>query len=180
MNSARNLVQVHQLRHLIVRAVRLISALKAVPALPQGFIEREEVRSGRISVRTPHRNHRHDQRNDSNRERRATQNQRRPIANLHFCEVDGGLAGGTLGAEAGDGLRWLVVKPGNPVLVWNASNLVARPDVNQNLAPDKKNSFEKIDGMVALYEATGIMLAGEAPDSGVSVYEQRGLADIAF
>lgn len=69
---------------------------------------------------------------------------------------------------------------GNPVLVWNASNLVARPDVNQNIAPDKKNSFEKIDGIVALYEAVGIMLAGEAPDSGISVYEQRGLAEIAF
>ena len=38
----------------------------------------------------------------------------------------------------------------NPVLSWMASNVVARYDANLNKAPDKKNSHEKIDGLVAL------------------------------
>jgi phage terminase large subunit-like protein len=44
---------------------------------------------------------------------------------------------------------------GDPVLAWMASNLVARKDVNSNLAPDKRNSQEKIDGMVATLMALG-------------------------
>jgi phage terminase large subunit-like protein len=42
---------------------------------------------------------------------------------------------------------------GNPVLTWNATNLVPRKDVNLNLAPDRKRSADKIDGMVALLMA---------------------------
>jgi phage terminase large subunit-like protein len=42
---------------------------------------------------------------------------------------------------------------GNPVLTWNATNLVPRRDANMNLAPDRKRSAEKIDGMVALLMA---------------------------
>jgi phage terminase large subunit-like protein len=38
----------------------------------------------------------------------------------------------------------------NPVLNWNAANLVARRDVNNNLAPDKQKSPYKIDGIVAM------------------------------
>jgi phage terminase large subunit-like protein len=38
----------------------------------------------------------------------------------------------------------------DPVLNWNASNIVARQDVNLNNAPDKKRSTEKIDDMCAL------------------------------
>lgn len=41
----------------------------------------------------------------------------------------------------------------NPVLSWMASNVVARFDPNMNMAPDKKNSEEKIDGIVALLNA---------------------------
>jgi phage terminase large subunit-like protein len=44
---------------------------------------------------------------------------------------------------------------GNPVLSWNAANLVARRDANMNMAPDKKRSADKIDGMVALLMAFG-------------------------
>lgn len=44
---------------------------------------------------------------------------------------------------------------GNPVLTWNAANLVPRRDVNMNMAPDRKRSAEKIDGMVALLMAMG-------------------------
>jgi phage terminase large subunit-like protein len=43
----------------------------------------------------------------------------------------------------------------NPVLTWNAANLVPRRDANLNMAPDKKRSAEKIDGMVALLMAFG-------------------------
>lgn len=44
---------------------------------------------------------------------------------------------------------------GNPVLTWNAANLVARRDQNMNMAPDKKRSADKIDGMAALLMAMG-------------------------
>lgn len=49
----------------------------------------------------------------------------------------------------------------NPVLNWMAANLVARRDVNLNMAPDRKNSLEKIDGMVALLMAIGRMILHE-------------------
>lgn len=39
---------------------------------------------------------------------------------------------------------------GHPVLRWMADNLVVREDVNGNIAPDKRNAAEKIDGIVAL------------------------------
>jgi phage terminase large subunit-like protein len=41
----------------------------------------------------------------------------------------------------------------HPVLRWMADNLVVREDVNGNVAPDKRNAAEKIDGMVALIMA---------------------------
>ena len=43
----------------------------------------------------------------------------------------------------------------DPVLNWNASNLIARQDVNLNNAPDKKRATEKIDDMCALLMAVG-------------------------
>lgn len=45
---------------------------------------------------------------------------------------------------------------GNPVLTWNAANLVARTDVNMNKAPDKKKSADKIDGIVCLLMCFGL------------------------
>lgn len=60
---------------------------------------------------------------------------------------------------------------GNPVLTWNAANIVARKDVNLNMAPDKKRSADKIDGMVALLMAVGMFVRTGGP----SVYESRGL-----
>lgn len=50
---------------------------------------------------------------------------------------------------------------GDPVLTWNASNLVTRPDKNGNLAPDRKKSADKIDGVVALLMAFGIAVADD-------------------
>lgn len=63
---------------------------------------------------------------------------------------------------------------GNPVLQWMASNVVARKDVNENMAPDRKNSQEKIDGMVAMLMAIERLLFSD-DDDGPSVYESRGL-----
>lgn len=53
---------------------------------------------------------------------------------------------------------------GDPVLAWQASNVIARRDVNDNMAPDKKNSLEKIDGMCALLMAFGRLLVNEGAD----------------
>lgn len=50
----------------------------------------------------------------------------------------------------------------DPVLNWNASNVVARQDVNLNMAPDKKRSTEKIDDICALLMANGISLTQPA------------------
>jgi phage terminase large subunit-like protein len=44
---------------------------------------------------------------------------------------------------------------GNPVLDWQANNMVPRFDVNLNMAPDKRKSADKIDGMCALLMAIG-------------------------
>lgn len=40
-----------------------------------------------------------------------------------------------------------LVHDGNPVLKWNAANLVDRRDANMNMAPDKKRGPDKIDGI---------------------------------
>lgn len=50
---------------------------------------------------------------------------------------------------------------GNPVLTWNMANLVARKDVNENLAPSRKASAGKIDGAVALIMACGLQELGD-------------------
>jgi len=60
----------------------------------------------------------------------------------------------------------------NPALAWEAGNLMVRMDANGNMAPDKKRSKEKIDGMVALLEALGFLVVTQ--ESG-SVYDTRGL-----
>ena len=49
----------------------------------------------------------------------------------------------------------------DPVLNWNASNLIARTDQNMNTAPDKKKSNDKIDDMVALLMAIGVMIGDQ-------------------
>lgn len=62
-----------------------------------------------------------------------------------------------------------LVHGSNPVLNWNAANIVARRDVNMNMAPDRKRSSDKIDGMVALIMAIGI--------SGIS--QQKSFWEVA-
>jgi len=49
----------------------------------------------------------------------------------------------------------------DPVLNWNASNVVARQDANLNNAPDKKKAAEKIDDFCALLMAVGTSLSAE-------------------
>lgn len=63
---------------------------------------------------------------------------------------------------------------GNPVLTWQAANLVARRDTNLNMAPDRKRSADKIDGMCAVLMGIGTTLAADAIAPAVSVYETRG------
>lgn len=55
---------------------------------------------------------------------------------------------------------------GDPVLTWNASNLVPRYDANMNMAPDRKRSADKIDGLVALLMAFGRAAAAPRPWDG--------------
>jgi phage terminase large subunit-like protein len=52
-----------------------------------------------------------------------------------------------------------LVHDGDPVLAWCAANLVARKDVNLNMAPDKRRSADKIDDMTALLMALGVSLS---------------------
>lgn len=54
-----------------------------------------------------------------------------------------------------------VAHGGDPLLNWNASNLIARRDDNLNMAPDKKKSPDKIDDMCAFLMAVGVLMAGE-------------------
>lgn len=59
---------------------------------------------------------------------------------------------------------------GDPVLTWCASNLVARRDVNLNMAPDKKKSADKIDDMSALLMALGVSMSAEDAGEDLSSF----------
>ena len=60
---------------------------------------------------------------------------------------------------------------GNPVLRWMADNVTVKQDPAGNVKPDKGNSTEKIDGIVALIMALDRALRAE----GGSVYDERGV-----
>lgn len=64
---------------------------------------------------------------------------------------------------------------GDPVLTWNASNLVPKRDESMNLRPDKKRSADKIDGMVCLLMA---MARASLDETQPSIYETQGLTVI--
>lgn len=59
---------------------------------------------------------------------------------------------------------------GDEILSWCASNVVARTDENENIAPSKKNQQEKIDDYAALLNAVTVYLAQEG--SGGSIYNE--------
>jgi phage terminase large subunit-like protein len=61
----------------------------------------------------------------------------------------------------------------NPVLRWQAGNLVVKQDEAGNVKPDKAKSSEKIDGIVGLVMALGRAIA--TPAKGRSIYETRGI-----
>lgn len=64
-------------------------------------------------------------------------------------------------------LSGLLDHGGDEVLNWCASNVVARPDENNNLVPSKKRSYEKIDDYAALLNALAVGLkGGNAMDVG--------------
>ena len=60
---------------------------------------------------------------------------------------------------------------GNPVARWMANNLVTRSDVNGNVAPDKKKSTDRIDGMVAAIDALDRALRNHQAEGSVSRIE---------
>ena len=65
-----------------------------------------------------------------------------------------------------------LVHNNNPVLTWMASNVAVSQDAAGNVKPDKDKSIEKIDGIVALIMAIGLMnISAVKPKS---VYETRG------
>ena len=54
---------------------------------------------------------------------------------------------------------------GDPVLQWMASNIVKREDQNENMAPDRRHSGEKIDGIVAMLMGMGRLIVHQSgPD----------------
>lgn len=66
---------------------------------------------------------------------------------------------------------------GNPVLAWNAGNVVLSRDPAGNIKPDKAKSYERIDGIVALLVAIAVAQSGvEAKRE--SVYKARGLRQL--
>lgn len=52
---------------------------------------------------------------------------------------------------------------GDPVLTWCASNIIARKDINLNMAPDRKQAPDKIDDMAALLMSIPVLLETEKP-----------------
>ncbi len=66
---------------------------------------------------------------------------------------------------------------GNPVLTWMAENMVIETDPAENMKPSKKQSTEKIDGMVALIMALDRALRHDE-SAGRSVYDTEDLKTI--
>ena len=62
---------------------------------------------------------------------------------------------------------------GNPVMNWMISNIVVRPDANDNIYPRKERAENKIDGPAALFNAMSRAYSEEAQKT--SVYEERGV-----
>jgi len=81
--------------------------------------------------------------------------------------------------KAIDGIypKGLIDHGNNPILNWNASNVVARKDVNENIAPDKSKSHEKIDGYVALLMAYGLLTA-QPDDEGQGFTATHGIVTL--
>jgi len=66
---------------------------------------------------------------------------------------------------------------GNPVLRWNADNMVVAQDPAGNLKPDKAKATQKIDGMVALIMGIDRATRHEG-EVEKSIYEDRGVLSV--
>jgi phage terminase large subunit-like protein len=62
---------------------------------------------------------------------------------------------------------------GNPVLRWMVSNIVVKPDANENIFPRKERPESKIDGGVALIMSVARAMNAPAPER--SIYESQGI-----
>ena len=54
---------------------------------------------------------------------------------------------------------------GDEILTWCASNVVKRSDPNDNIAPDKKRSHEKIDDYAALLNCVAVSISNQVVES---------------
>lgn len=61
----------------------------------------------------------------------------------------------------------------NPVLTWNAMNVVVESDSNENMRPNKRKSPDRIDGFVATLIALGRAIVQESEPE--SPYTERGI-----
>lgn len=77
-------------------------------------------------------------------------------------------------------LKKNLIHNGDPILRWMLSNVEILKDPSGNIKPDKAKSHEKIDGVVSLVMAIGIMLTiyGEMANIGPSIYEQETLTTV--
>ena len=64
----------------------------------------------------------------------------------------------------------------NPILTWQVGNLVVRTGRYQEVRPDKQESAEKIDGVVA--SLMGLARSISQPEEIGSVYEERGIVTL--
>lgn len=64
---------------------------------------------------------------------------------------------------------------GNPVLTWNAGNLVTKENADGNIRPIKGDKRKRIDGLVATIMAFGRAIKNASPPS---VYETRGFLEL--
>lgn len=69
-------------------------------------------------------------------------------------------------------LRHDIRHGGNPILRWNADNLVMIPDANENIRPAKDKATDRIDGFVALINAWARAIFSENKGS---VYDEGGI-----
>lgn len=63
---------------------------------------------------------------------------------------------------------------GNPIARWCIDNVVAKEDPAGNIKLDRGASTEKIDGAITL-----VMAIDRATRHGLSVYEERGVRELA-
>jgi phage terminase large subunit-like protein len=67
---------------------------------------------------------------------------------------------------------------GNPVLRWNADNVVVKEHDGGAITPSKSKSREKIDGITALIAAVASVMDPPTEGSGASVYATRGVVTL--